>query len=55
VNPRLAALYVRVSTKEQTTSNQESALRHWAERLVVEVAKVYADTASGARSDRTAL
>lgn len=50
-----AALYVRVSTKEQTTQNQERELRQWAERLGFEVGKVYADTASGARADRTAL
>ncbi len=50
-----AALYVRVSTKEQTTQNQERELRQWADRLGFEVGQVYADTASGARADRTAL
>jgi DNA invertase Pin-like site-specific DNA recombinase len=45
------ALYVRVSTKEQTTENQERELRQWAERLGFEVVAVYADTMSGARSD----
>lgn len=49
------ALYVRVSSKEQTTQNQERELRQWAERLGFEVGKVYADTASGTRSDRAAL
>ena len=49
------ALYVRVSTKEQTTENQERELRRWAECLDVEVVKTYADIASGARSDRGAL
>ena len=49
------ALYVRVSTKEQTTENQERELRQWAERLGFEVVAVYADTMSGARSDRSAL
>ena len=49
------ALYVRVSTKEQTTENQERELRQWAERLGFEVVAVYADTMSGARSDRAAL
>ena len=50
-----AALYVRVSTKEQTTENQELELRRWAERLGFEVVRLYSDTASGARSDRAAL
>jgi len=50
-----AALYVRVSTKEQTVANQEFELKRWADRLGLEVVKVYADTASGARSDRAAL
>lgn len=53
--PRRAALYVRVSTREQTVANQEIELRRWAERLGLEVVNVYADTASGARSDRVAL
>jgi hypothetical protein len=35
-----AALYVRVSTKEQTTENQERELRQWAERLGLEVVGV---------------
>jgi len=50
-----SAVYVRVSTKEQTTENQERELRQWAERLGFEVVAVYADTRSGARSDRAAL
>ncbi len=49
------ALYLRVSTREQTTENQERELRQWADRLGLEVVKVYADSASGARSDRAAL
>lgn len=49
------ALYVRVSTREQTVANQEFELRRWADRLGHEVVKVYADTASGARGDRIAL
>ena len=49
-----SALYVRVSTKEQTTENQERELRQWAERLGLEVVAVYADAMSGARSDRAA-
>lgn len=49
------ALYLRVSTKEQTAENQELELRAWAERQGLKVVKVYADTASGARSDRAAL
>lgn len=50
-----AALYVRVSTREQTTGPQKLELRRWAERLGLEIVKVYADSASGARSDRAAL
>jgi DNA invertase Pin-like site-specific DNA recombinase len=50
-----AALYVRVSTKEQTAENQERELRQWADRLGFQVVRVYADTASGARADRAAL
>jgi DNA invertase Pin-like site-specific DNA recombinase len=49
------ALYVRVSTKEQTTDNQERELRRWAERLGLKVVAVYADTMSGARNDRAEL
>lgn len=50
-----AALYLRVSTREQTTENQELELQRWAERLGFEIVKVHADTTSGARSDRAAL
>lgn len=50
-----AGLYVRVSTREQTTENQERELRVLADRLGLQVVRVYADTASGARSDRAAL
>ena len=48
------ALYCRVSTRAQTNENQELELRRWAERLGLAVVRVYADTASGARSDRAA-
>jgi len=50
-----AALYLRVSTRDQSVENQERELRQWADRLGFEVAAVYADTASGSRSDREAL
>ncbi len=50
-----AALYLRVSTRDQTVENQERELRQWAGRLGLEVVAVYADTMSGARSDRAAL
>jgi DNA invertase Pin-like site-specific DNA recombinase len=50
-----AALYIRVSTREQRADTQEGELRRWADRLGLEVVRVYADTASGARSDRAAL
>src|SRR5499427_3672356 len=38
-----AAIYLRVSTQDQTTSNQEHELRHAAERADWQVAKVYRD------------
>ncbi len=50
-----AALYLRVSTRDQRTDAQEAELRSWASRLGLEVGRVYADTASGARGDRGAL
>src|SRR5436853_7778494 len=50
-----AALYVRVSSDEQTTLNQEPKLRQWAKRLGLKVVKVYDDTASGGRDDRAQL
>ncbi len=52
---RQTALYLRVSTREQTTENQERELRAWADRLGLKIVRVYADTASGARGDRAAL
>lgn len=53
--PTNAALYLRVSTREQTVANQERELRGWADRLGLEVIRVYTDTASGSRADRVAL
>ncbi len=50
-----AALYVRVSTKEQTAENQERELRQWAEGLGSRVVRVYRDGASGAKKDRAGL
>ena len=38
-----AAIYLRVSTQDQTTSNQEQELRQAAERAGWQVAKVYKD------------
>ncbi len=52
---RRAAIYLRVSTKEQTTENQERELRRWAEGLGVQVASVYRDTRTGSRADRAGL
>ena len=40
-----AAIYLRVSTQDQTTSNQEHELRQAAERAGWQVAKVYKDHA----------
>src|SRR5437899_2123873 len=50
-----AALYVRVSTRDQTAANQERELRQWADRLGLEIVRAYTDTASGARSGRAEL
>jgi DNA invertase Pin-like site-specific DNA recombinase len=38
-----AAIYLRVSTQDQTTSNQEHELRQAAKRADWQVAKVYRD------------
>jgi len=47
---RRAALYLRVSTNEQTTENQERELRAVASRMGCEVTKVYSDQGiSGAK------
>jgi DNA invertase Pin-like site-specific DNA recombinase len=40
---REAAIYLRVSTQDQTTANQERELRAVAERMGIEIAKVYRD------------
>jgi DNA invertase Pin-like site-specific DNA recombinase len=40
---RRAALYLRVSTIDQTTANQERVLRDVAERMGLEIVKVYKD------------
>src|SRR3989475_10812061 len=52
---RRAALYIRVSTDDQKSANQEAQLRQWAKRLGFTVVKVYADTMSGTRNDRAGL
>ncbi|MBI2162235.1 MAG: recombinase family protein [Candidatus Rokubacteria bacterium] len=44
-----------MSTRDQTTENQERELRQWAGRLGLDVVAVYAETVSGARGDRAAL
>jgi DNA invertase Pin-like site-specific DNA recombinase len=38
-----AVLYLRVSTTEQTTANQERELREVAERMGVTIVKIYKD------------
>jgi DNA invertase Pin-like site-specific DNA recombinase len=40
---RRAARYLRVSTLDQTTANQDRELRQVAERMGVEVVKIYRD------------
>jgi DNA invertase Pin-like site-specific DNA recombinase len=48
-----AALYVRVSTDEQTSKNQEADLRELAKRKGLTVVKTYADNGvSGSRSEK---
>jgi DNA invertase Pin-like site-specific DNA recombinase len=46
---RKAAIYLRVSTQDQTTANQERELREVANRMGCEIVKVYRDHASVAR------
>ncbi|MDD5287364.1 MAG: recombinase family protein [Desulfuromonadaceae bacterium] len=41
-----AALYLRVSTKEQSTENQESVLLDWAKRRGFDVVKIYSEEES---------
>ena len=51
-----AALYVRVSTLDQTTLNQELELKEYCERNNIEVFQVYKDEGvSGAKTSRPAL
>ena len=54
-----AAIYLRVSTQDQTTSNQEHELRQAAERADWQVAKVYRDHgisgAKGRMEDRRSM
>ena len=52
---RRAALYVRVSTDDQKSANQEAQLRQWAKRLGFTIVKAYSDTMSGTRNDRAGL
>jgi len=47
-----AAIYTRVSTREQDQENQLAELRSFAERAGYELVATYTDTESGSRSDR---
>ena len=50
------ALYLRVSTNQQTVENQRLELDKWCERQGWQIVKTYNDTGiSGAKSDRPAL
>ena len=49
------AIYVRVSTDEQTNQNQVFELKKVAKRMGWTVTAVYADTISGAKSKRPEL
>ncbi|OJT24299.1 hypothetical protein BO221_14075 [Archangium sp. Cb G35] len=53
--PRKVALYLRVSTEEQTLEQQERELRAEAARRKWDVAGVYAEKASGANAKRAEL
>ncbi len=50
-----AAIYARVSTADQDCAMQVAELTRWAEREGLEIAGVYADTASGALASRPEL
>ena len=50
-----AVIYARVSTAEQTTDNQTLELQKVAKRNGWEVAEIYEDTISGAKTKRPAL
>jgi DNA invertase Pin-like site-specific DNA recombinase len=51
-----AALYMRVSTDQQTIANQEAQLRKWAKHHGFKIVKVYADNGiSGIRRHRKGL
>lgn len=51
-----AGLYLRVSTEEQTTLNQELELKKYCEREGIEIYKIYKDEGiSGAKTSRPAL
>jgi DNA invertase Pin-like site-specific DNA recombinase len=49
---RRAVIYLRVSTIEQTTANQERELREIASRMDCEIAKVYRDHGIGGAKGR---
>jgi DNA invertase Pin-like site-specific DNA recombinase len=49
---RRAAIYLRVSTQDQTTANQERELRAVAERMGIEIANVYRDHGSNGAKGR---
>lgn len=51
--PHRAALYVRVSTNEQTTDNQKQALQLVAERRGWQIVQTYADEGISGAKDRT--
>jgi DNA invertase Pin-like site-specific DNA recombinase len=55
VKVKRAALYVRVSTAEQSTKAQEAELKTFVEQRGWIVKKIYADTISGTKDSRPAL
>jgi len=52
---KTAAIYLRVSTGKQTTENQRGPLIQFAAKRGYKVYKIYQETASGKKSDRTEL
>jgi len=51
-----AAIYARVSTQEQTTLNQELALREYCQRNSIDIHEIYKDEGvSGSKTTRPAL
>lgn len=55
VNKMKAGIYLRVSTAEQTTLNQELEVKKYCENNNIEIYKVYQDVISGSKTSRPEL